>query len=133
MFEKGKIYNRRNDLHKHYGGQIQGGISTPSRHNFIMLFTSTTGAQYGYSDGWSNEGYLYTGEGQKGEMSFVRGNLAIRDHEKVGKSLHLFEYVSLGNVRYIGQMSYKSYIIKDAKDKDGYIRKIIVFILQPID
>lgn len=133
MFEKGKIYNRQDDLHKNYGGQMQGGISTPSNHDFIMLFTSTTGEQYGYNDGWSDEDYLYTGEGQEGDMSFVRGNLAIRDHEETGKSLHLFQYVSRGHVEYIGKMIYKDHKIKEGKDIHGHIRKIIVFVLQQVE
>jgi 5-methylcytosine-specific restriction protein A len=133
MFEKGKVYNRRDDLHKNYGGQIQGGISTPSKHDFIMLFTSTTGEQYGYSDGWNEEDYLYTGEGQEGDMSFVRGNLAIRDHEETGKSLHLFKYVSRGYVEYIGQMIYRDHKIKEGKDIHGRTRKVIVFVLQQVE
>lgn len=134
MFEKGEIYNRRNDLHRLYGGQMQGGISTPSKHNFIMLFTSTTGEQYGYKDGWNSDGYyIYTGEGQDGDMSFTRGNLAIRDHEKKNKELHVFEYVSMGHVKYVGQMIYQDHKIIQGKDIKGNVRKIITFILKPVD
>ena len=32
MFVQGKLYVRR-DLHRSYGGQRQGGISTPSQHH----------------------------------------------------------------------------------------------------
>ena len=70
-----------------------------------MVFTGETGKEYGYQDEWSeDELFLYTGEGQLGDMSFVRGNLAIRDHADNGKDLHLFEYVRQGYVRYVGQM-----------------------------
>lgn len=94
MFILGKIYKRR-DLHESYGGQQQGGISTPSKHNFIMIFTGEQGQQYGYKDGWSEEGlFLYTGEGQKGDMNFVRGNLAINNHIRNGKDIYLFNYVN---------------------------------------
>ncbi len=130
MFEKGKIYNRREDLHRKYGGQMQGGISTPAQHDFIMLFTSTTGEQYGYRDGWTDEGYLYTGEGQKGNMEFVRGNRAIRDHKENGKSLHLFEYASMGHVEYIGEMKYKTHKFQQGEDVNGDQRQIIVFVLE---
>ncbi len=41
---------RRSDLHQAYGGQRQGGISTPTAHPFIMLFTGKTGEDYGYAD-----------------------------------------------------------------------------------
>lgn len=65
-----------------------------------MLFTGETGNQYGYIDGWSEEGvFFYMGEGQRGDMTFVRGNLAIRDHIANGKDIHLFESVRKGFVR----------------------------------
>ena len=93
MFVQGEVYRRR-DLHKQFGGQQQGGISTPSRHPIVLLFTGEAGEQHGYRDGWSNDGvFLYTGEGQHGDMQFSRGNLAIRDHAQQGRDLHLFEYV----------------------------------------
>jgi hypothetical protein len=31
MFEVGEVYDRRSDLHGRYGGQWQGGISTPRK------------------------------------------------------------------------------------------------------
>jgi 5-methylcytosine-specific restriction enzyme A len=132
MFVKGNKYNRRKHLHEVYGGQMQGGISTPSNHNFIMLFTSHTGEQYGYKDGWSDEGYLYTGEGQEGDMSFIRGNLAIRDHEKHGKALHLFKYVGRGEVEYLGEMVYQDHKLVDGRDINNNARKVIVFVLREI-
>jgi len=133
MFEKNKIYNRRNDLHKKYGGQMQSGISTPSKHSFIMLFTSTTGEQYGYKDGWNTDGnFVYTGEGQEGDMSFIRGNLAIREHATHDKDIHLFKYVSIGYVKYIGRMAYHSHRITEGQDVNGNTRKIIIFTLKPI-
>jgi 5-methylcytosine-specific restriction protein A len=71
MFVPGQIYRRR-DLHHQFGGQQQGGISTPSRFPIILLFTGDSGARYGYHDGWQADGlFLYTGEGQRGDMHFV--------------------------------------------------------------
>jgi 5-methylcytosine-specific restriction protein A len=63
MFIKGNLYRRR-DLHALYGGQQQGGISTPPAHPFIFLFTSPRGEEYGCIDGWQKDGvtFLYTGE-----------------------------------------------------------------------
>jgi 5-methylcytosine-specific restriction protein A len=89
-FEVGRTYRRR-DIHAQYGGQRQGGISTPVRQPFILLFTGT-GEHYGHHDGWEANGvYRYSGEGQAGDMVFTGGNKAIRDHAKNGKDLHLFE------------------------------------------
>lgn len=99
-----------------------------------MLFTGETGKQYGYQDGWSEEGlYLYTGEGQRGDMSFVRGNLAIRDHSTNGKALHLLEILSKGYVRYIGEMVCTGFRDLKGPDVDGNDRRVIVFELTPID
>ncbi len=39
MFEVGRVYNRRLEIHEPYGGQRQGGISTPRDWPFIFLFT----------------------------------------------------------------------------------------------
>jgi 5-methylcytosine-specific restriction protein A len=63
----------------------------------IFLFTGESGEQYGYEDGWDDNGvFLYTGEGQEGDMEFVRGNRAIRDHALDGKDLHLFQALGKG-------------------------------------
>jgi 5-methylcytosine-specific restriction enzyme A len=65
VFEVGEVYNRRSDIHGPFGGQQQGGISTPSGWPFVFLFTGESGKQYGYEDGWDDNGvFLYTGEGQ---------------------------------------------------------------------
>jgi len=133
MFVLDNVYKRR-DLHKKYGGQMQGGITTPSNQKIIMLFTGERGQQYGYKDGWSNEGlFLYTGEGQRGDMQFTKGNLAIRDHTVNGKDLHLFENVNEGYVRYLGQMVCTGFTEPQGKDIDGKDRKVIIFELAPFD
>jgi len=99
-----------------------------------MLFTGEQGHRYGYRDGWSEDGlFLYTGEGQKGDMTFVRGNLAIRDHAENGKDLHLFEYVRRGYVRYTGQMICTGFHERRGPDRNGHDRRVIVFELAPLD
>lgn len=133
MFDKGTIYTRR-ELHKKYGGQMQGGISTPANHPFIMLFSSDSGGDYGYRDGWTDDGlFLYSGEGQAGDMVFERGNKAIRDHHETGKSLHLFNGVGRGQVEYVGEFSYVGHRERKLSDKDGVMRSGIVFELKPVD
>jgi len=73
-FVPGRTYRCR-DLHKRFGGQRQGGISTPKSRNMILLFTGESGKQHGYDDDWTDDGiFLYTGEGQHGDMRFVAGN-----------------------------------------------------------
>ena len=132
MFVQGQVY-RRQELHRSYGGQWQGGISTPSGQPFLFLFTGETGRQYGYRDGWTDEGlFLYSGEGQHGDMAFVRGNRALRDHVAEAKDVHLFEYVHAGHVRYIGQMVCTGFHQRQSADADGRMRQAIVFELSPV-
>ena len=133
MFNRGKVYHRRNDLHAEYGGQEQSGISMPKGKPFIFLFTAEIGKSYGYSDRWEDGVFLFTGEGQKGDMEFVRGNKAIREHTLEGKTLHLFE--SLGKNQgypYIGEFSCTSFHYETQKDAEGADRRAIVFQLVPI-
>jgi 5-methylcytosine-specific restriction protein A len=132
MFIQGHVYRRR-DLHDQYGGQRQGGISTPSQYPFILLFTGESGEQHGYMDGWSADGlFLYTGEGQQGDMTFIRGNAAIRNHINDGKDLHLFAQVKKGYVRYIGQMVCTGFHTQAGPDTTGHVRQMMIFELTPL-
>jgi 5-methylcytosine-specific restriction protein A len=79
-FIVGKIYRRR-DLHEAYGGQWQGGISTPIDYPIIFLFTGESGKPFGYEDDFQEDGtFWYTGEGQIGTMAFIRGNQSVLTH-----------------------------------------------------
>jgi 5-methylcytosine-specific restriction enzyme A len=123
---------KRSEIHLQYGGQGQGGISTPADHNLILLFTGESGEQYGYSDGWTDEGaFLYTGEGQIGDMEFVRGNRAILSHTANGNGLHLFEVLQKGFVRYLGQMVCLGFHFRQGLDREEHSRQLIVFELAP--
>ncbi|MBO8129620.1 MAG: NUDIX domain-containing protein [Peptococcaceae bacterium] len=131
-FQIGSLYKRK-DIHDLFGGQRQGGISTPSRHPVIFLFSSKRGEEFGYQDGWKDDGlYYYTGEGQVGDMTFTRGNLAIKNHLKDGKDLFLFE--TEGDLRrFIGRMSFVGYEEVTIPDIKGNLRKGILFKLIPQD
>lgn len=130
-FEIGKTYDRQQDIHVPFKGQEQGGISTPAGFPFVFLFTGETGEQYGYKDDWTPDGvFLYTGEGQIGDMDFVRGNKAIRDHVADGKDLLLFEALGKGRgIRYKGSFACASWEMRVGSDKEGKSRKVIVFHL----
>ena len=133
QFTRGKSYVRR-EIHSKLGGQAQGGISTPAEHPVVLIFTGEEGEQYGYRDGWTEDGvFMYTGEGQRGDMEFVRGNRAIRDHIRNGKELHLFEIMGSGLVRYRGEMIYAGFERRKAPDIEDNLRSAIVFELLPID
>jgi hypothetical protein len=133
-FLPGQMYRRR-ELQEKFGGQRQGGISTPAKAPFLLLITGESGKQHGYSDEWTNEGtFLYTGEGQRGDMKFVRGNRAIRDHRDNGKALQVFEQDKKDKrfLRYLGEMEYVRHTYREAPDTDGKQRKAIVFQLRPV-
>jgi 5-methylcytosine-specific restriction protein A len=132
-FVIGKSY-RRSDMHKEYGGQQQGGIATPTSMQAVWLFTGDSGAKYGYKDAWVDERtFRYYGEGQYGDMKFLRGNRAIRDHIKSGECLLLFERLSGGFVKFLGNMSLESYNVEKGKDLDLAYRDVIVFTLKRVD
>lgn len=133
MFKKGAIYNRREDIHAQFGGNMQSGIVTCTSDPFVFLFSSLRGEEFGYKDGWNSDGtYSYSGEGQYGNQAFVRGNRAIRDHVANGKELHLFERHDPGTYKYVGQFAVSSSKVVKAKDTDGRERELIKFLLREV-
>lgn len=133
-FVPGKLYQRR-AIHAEFGGQAQGGISTPAKHPVIFAFTGKSGAQHGYNDARHSDGSIsYFGEGQSGDMELVRGNRAIATHVAMGKDLLVFEATGKGRpVRYEGQFVCQGYDEATSVDSDGYSRTAIVFELVPIE
>ena len=134
MFELGRTYKRQ-ALHDQYGGQRQGGISTPKNNPMVLIFTGAGGEHWGYKDEWEPDGtFRYSGEGQLGPMQFKGGNTAIRDHAANGKDLYLFEADGRGNARFIGQMVCASFDhVPSMRDGDGNLRTAIVFRLLPLE
>lgn len=133
MFVRGRRY-RRSALHQQYGGQRQGGISTPKSYPIVLIFTGRSGERYGYQDGWTDEGvFEYTGEGQRGDMRMAKGNLAILQHADQGRDVHLFEAAGPAFVRYVGQMVCTGFATRVAPDAAGRSRKAIMFHLAPIE
>ena len=129
-FRPGRYYGRRKDIHDRFGGQEQGGIITPKNHPVIFLVTGDRGLEFGYNDRFRPDGIMeYYGEGQRGDMSFIRGNRAILDHQEDGKSLLLFRNLG-GRLQYLGSMRYAGHRIESAPDIEGEIRKVIVFLLR---
>tara|TARA_R110002051_G_scaffold48299_2_gene94912 strand:+ start:4485 stop:5306 length:822 start_codon:yes stop_codon:yes gene_type:complete len=124
-------YSRANDIHARYGGQRQGGISTPANFPLVFLFTGAGGEQYGYKDGWvGSETFVFTGEGQVGDMTFRVGNRAIRDHARNEKQLMLFESLGHGRpVRYRGMFTCSAWESFRGPDRNGDDRECIRFHL----
>nr|WTA66438.1 hypothetical protein OHB51_28800 [Micromonospora sp. NBC_00855] len=128
----------RRQLHQRVGGSWQGGITRPAKSADVLLFSSPAGARFGYDfDGWKPDGaFHYTGEGQVGDQTFVRGNAAVRDHLDRGLQLRFFDQVKRSVVRYLGEFRVDPghpWYAEEARDRLGDLRKVIVFRLLPVD
>ncbi|WP_375414642.1 HNH endonuclease [uncultured Bradyrhizobium sp.] len=131
-FEKGRLYNRRRDIHARFGGQMQGGIITPQRFRVVIIVTGEVGLGHGYADRERPDGvFEYFGEGQVGDMTMQRGNAAIAGHSSEGKSLLLFRDTRDG-LQFVDEMVFETYHIERALDRKGAQRNAIVFELRPI-
>jgi 5-methylcytosine-specific restriction protein A len=136
FFVRGEVY-RRQEIHKRFGGQEQGGMITPSKHHLIFLVTGISGRQHGYEDHWSDDSgtFFYYGEGQNGDMKFTKANLALRDHSMRGEDVHLFGDTpkKRGYLRYQGQMVCTGFTWVNAPDTNKRMRNAILFELVPIE
>ncbi|MHC1655183.1 HNH endonuclease [Stenotrophomonas maltophilia] len=135
-FEVGALYNRQKQIHGVFGGQQQGGISTPKEHPLVIAFTGEAGVSHGYHDFWDDdEVFHYFGEGQVGDMKYVAGNRAIGEHVKDGKTLVVFQMMGKGRpYRYLGRfMCQSSYVRPGTPDREGQPRSAIVFRLRSLE
>ncbi|WP_261152769.1 HNH endonuclease signature motif containing protein [Serratia quinivorans] len=127
---KGEVYKRK-AIHDLYGGQEQGGISTPKEFPVIFIFTGEIGETHGYKDGWSTDDHFsYTGEGQNGDMAFTNGNKHVRDHKENGRDILLFEYnKKRTGVKFVGLFECDSWNYTQCVDTAKKMRQGIVFNL----
>ena len=129
-FQVGEIYNRTKDLHGIYGGNPRGGMCPCKNFPFIFLFTGSSGVKHGYEDKFIEDGkFLYTGEEQYGDMKFLKGNKALRDH--ISNNVHalVFEKLGGGNYRFVGEFIYLDSHFETRPDTDGNLRQAIIFEL----
>jgi 5-methylcytosine-specific restriction protein A len=131
-FIPNQVY-KRSLIHDEYGGNRQGGISPSAKFPFIFIFSGKSGAQYGYKDGWDNKNvFSYTGEGQEGDMQFVKGNLALKEHKERGKRVFLFESDGTTFVKFVSEMEFFDADYFETPDKNGTNRIGIRFFLNRI-
>jgi hypothetical protein len=124
---------KRSLIHDEYGGNRQGGISPSAKVPYIFIFSGKSGAQYGYRDGWDNHNiFSYTGEGQEGDMQFIKGNLALKDHINRGKRVFLFEIEGGGLVKFSSELEFYDADYFETPDKNGCNRIGIRFFLKRI-
>ena len=135
QLEIGQEY-KRTELHKFYGGQARGGISTPSNSKYIFIIAyKNSGKDFGYEDGWDDKKnfYFYTGEGQVKDMEFIRGNKAIRDHQENKKKILLFQETKETYIKLEAEMFFIDYQYIQTIDREGNNRRAIQFRLKSID
>jgi len=124
---------KRSLIHDEYGGNRQGGISPSAKVPYIFIFSGKSGAQYGYRDGWDNHNiFSYTGEGQEGDMQFIKGNLALKEHLNRGKRVFLFEIEGGGLVKFSSELEFYDADYFETPDKNGSNRIGIRFFLKRI-
>ena len=130
QLEFGEIYKRK-ELHDHFRGNRQSGISAPAKLPIIFLINSSGGDENGYEDGWMEDkkNYLYSGEGRYGDQKLTRGNLQICEHVQRGKRLYLFEETTDTYIKLIGEFYFIDYIESQGLDSNKKNRLIYQFIL----
>lgn len=125
-----KLY-KRSAIHDKFGGNRQRGISPSRQHRYIFIFSGKSGQQHGYRDGWDNPNvFSYTGEGKVGDMQFVEGNLALRDHLENDKRVFLFEIERNGYVKFIDEVACFDVDFFPTHDTNGNIRTGIKFFFK---
>lgn len=121
-------------VEERFGIDIAGfgrGINpTPTTVVLISSISSSHGA-FVYHDKWTADGdYIYSGEGRLGDQRMTRGNLAIKNAEQDGKTLHLFVKFSPQEYYYQGIFKLIDYTYENEKDEAGNIRKEYKFLLR---
>lgn len=133
-FERGRIYNRKDDIHRVFGGQPQGGIITPADAAVVVAITGEKGIGHGYNDRvLPDETFEYFGAGRFGPMSMTDRNKGLFEHSQNGKSLLLFRDEKRKQLRFLGEYVCDAFEWRDAPDESKNLRPAIVFKLVPLD
>jgi 5-methylcytosine-specific restriction enzyme A len=131
-FIPGQVY-KRIEIHSKFGGNPQSGISPSKRFPFIFIFSNLAGQKHGYKDEWVNKNvYSYTGHGQDGDMKFVLGNLALREHLRNGKRVFLFVEVYKSHFKFESELALNDFEYFQGLDTKGKLRNSIKFFLRRV-
>jgi hypothetical protein len=130
VFTVGQVY-KRSFIHDQFGGNRQGGISPSAKYPFIFIFSLKSGHQHGYKDQWENNDiFSYSGEGQVGDMDFIRGNLALKDHLINKRRVFLFIEDRRSFVSFQAELEVIDYDYFDGIDKNNNPRIGIKFFFK---
>ncbi|MDQ3050446.1 MAG: HNH endonuclease [Bacteroidota bacterium] len=124
---------KRSEIHKQYGGSSQSGIAPCANFPFIFIFTGASGLKHGYDDNWLNKDvFSYTGQGQIGDMRYISGNLALKNHLDNGKRVFLFEYLPKvkGFVKFVSELEFIDTDYFETPDREGNKRVGIKFFFK---
>lgn len=131
--QEGSTYHRVK-IHDKFGGARYKGIAPSKDYPYVFIFTGDAGEEHGYEDEFRGDTFVYTGEGREGDMEMTQGNKAIRDHQKDGRDLHLFESNDEAwSVTYVGQFECTDWFWEELLDTNGNPRDSIRFKLEPVD
>ncbi|WP_143832961.1 MULTISPECIES: hypothetical protein [Nocardiopsis] len=142
----------RKEMKAVFGGGQGQGIQPCSTSPNVLLYTDpASGEKSGYYDGWlptddsSTPLFEYTGDGEGDQVFHGRygpRNRAILMHAEEGRALRVFK--AAGRVpgegtklqRYVGKFKLdeeEPYVLRQAPNQAGELRRVIVFRLRPVD
>lgn len=121
-------------VEEQFGIKISGfGKGINPTDSTVVLISSIGKAKgnFVYHDRWTIDGdYLYSGEGKTGDQLMAKGNLAVKNAERDGKTIHLFVKLSPQEYYYQGIFKLVDYTYEDEKDEAGNTRKEYKFRLR---
>ena len=130
----GAVY-KRSDLHRRFQGNRNAGIVPSKREPVVLLFHTQEPTQQFYRDGFDHRGvYWYSGEGTTGDMKWTPANSAVRDHDRLGFDLLLFQRVQRkdGLWRFVHVVWCVGWDERERRDKEGTVRRALIFALLPV-
>lgn len=149
LIKPGEITTREKMKEIFGGGKYQG--IEPCKKDILIYTDPSSGEKHGYYDGWLPEEdelgpiFEYTGAGKSDQIfhgNIGNRNRSIKNHIQDGRTLRVFK--ADGKVpgsgtkqqRYIGEFRVDEknpYVYRLARNDDGEVRRVIVFLLRPAE
>ena len=127
-FKVGDVVTSK-QIHDEFLCSTQSGMNYSSKTKTLVLFSHHEGGLYG--DRWDKDILHYTGMGQLGDMEMKGPNLRLKDAEKDGTEIHLFEVFKKTEFTYRGVFVLHGKPYQETQlDKEGKPRKAWMFPIQ---